>query len=473
MPGQAVGETAGGFLFAPSPSRLKSLLEANSLSRSPSKSSPGAGPSAGRAVAVGITPRTKARKRLRGEEVDETPRRPKGRSGAFFSSDPVGRSDELEEEEEEEEFGPTPKKPVDAGRKGGFKILFGADEDTDEEYEGRMGTGKKKIGGDEPGTGGVAKMFKKRKIEQEPPGGEDTGKSNAQSVTNGKGKTNMVTMNGSQGAGPPTTPSKPALDIGQSPRSASQSTPLKGKKLALLAMLEKQDDDSPIDPEAAPDLNLSPEDKGRIRVEDDLVREIEWSDSDPEVEPGAPLDGSGMALDAAPRRRMTKVKIEPYRLDQQRRVAAAGGTVQARDLRNGGRQFERTTSSASTGSRGKAKTVVRDPDEPEDEADGDSDETDGLSRLTIRSPENDVLRKTMAYHERKAMAIFSTKAANGLRLKRKGIEIYAAGEGFEGENEDGEADEYGREDEGSEGDDDWDSEPEGWKKVGLGVDDDW
>jgi hypothetical protein len=120
--GQA-GSAADGFLFAPSPSRLKSLLEANSLSRSPSKMSPPSGISGNSVGMTGITPRTKARKRLRGEEVEDTPK-PRGRgsrgsSGAkgFFGSDGLGRGrsddeddDRAEDEDEDEVLGPTPKK---------------------------------------------------------------------------------------------------------------------------------------------------------------------------------------------------------------------------------------------------------------------------------------------------------------------------------------------------------------------------
>jgi len=471
---------AEGFLFAPSPSRLKSLLEANSLSRSPSSSSrvdrlassPTAGPSAGSGWNGGITPRTKARKRLRGEEVEDTPkgvrRLDRMSASGFFGSDPLRDDDDEDEqdgdEDEDEVFGPTPKKS-DGQRKGDFKTLFGREDDLDEDFELGMRDKKKKknVEGNETSSGGVGKMFKKRKIERVPESVKGAGKNPANDRELGSGITN-----GSQDVGPPSTPSKPIGSVAQSPRSASQSTPLKGKRLVLLAQLDKQDEASLLDSEAVHAIDSSPKRQDRIRVEEDLVREIEWSDSDPDLDSEVP---NGMALDTAPKRRTTKVKIEPYRLDQQRRIAAAGGNIEARDLRNGGRQFERTTSSASIGS--KVKTVVRNPEAFDEEDDENRDEAEGLSRLSIRSPENDILRKTMAYHERKAMAIFSTKAANDLRLKRRGIEIYAAGEGFEGENEDGEVDDYGREDEGSEGDDDWDSEPEGWKKVGLGVDDDW
>jgi hypothetical protein len=504
--GQA-GSAADGFLFAPSPSRLKSLLEANSLSRSPSKMSPPSGISGNSVGMTGITPRTKARKRLRGEEVEDTPK-PRGRgsrgsSGAkgFFGSDGLGRGrsddeddDRAEDEDEDEVLGPTPKKG-ELGRRGNFKTLFGVDEEEDDDFEHDVelvleGNEKKKKRGEmgdmtAGGTGGMGKMFKKRKIEV----GEGSARAkdlksgvvNGRSAKeNGKGKGKELPTNKSTNMGPPSTPRKDTKEVAQSPRSASQVTPLKGKKLAYLAQLDKQDGtaEETDNSEAVPGLNLSPEDRGRIHVEEDLVREIEYSDSDADDGPDPALNEDGMALDAAPRRRTMKVKIEPYRLDQQRRVAAAGGTIKARDLRGGGRQFERTTSSSSTGGKGKIKTVVRNPDVLDEDdvieqVAEESDETDSLSRLTLRSPENDVLRRTMAYHERKAMAIFSTKAANDLRLRRKGIEIFAAGEGFEGEDDDGEVEDHGRDDEGSEGDDDWDSEPEGWKKVGLGVDDDW
>ncbi|KAJ9092669.1 hypothetical protein QFC21_006734 [Naganishia friedmannii] len=67
------------FLFAPSPKRLKSLLQVNSLHASSSSASPRKTSSS--TTIPAITPRTRARKRLRGEEVDDTPEKEREREG--------------------------------------------------------------------------------------------------------------------------------------------------------------------------------------------------------------------------------------------------------------------------------------------------------------------------------------------------------------------------------------------------------
>lgn len=69
-------------MFAPSPQRLRKILEANSPhKRKQDALDDGGYPSgsgSGSGIALGITPRTKARKRLRGEEVEDTPPNKRG-----------------------------------------------------------------------------------------------------------------------------------------------------------------------------------------------------------------------------------------------------------------------------------------------------------------------------------------------------------------------------------------------------------
>ncbi|KAJ9118122.1 hypothetical protein QFC22_004023 [Naganishia vaughanmartiniae] len=72
------------FLFAPSPKRLKSLLQVNSLHAAATSSSTRSFTSPGKGSTSSIpaiTPRTRARKRLRGEEVDDTPEKEREREG--------------------------------------------------------------------------------------------------------------------------------------------------------------------------------------------------------------------------------------------------------------------------------------------------------------------------------------------------------------------------------------------------------
>ncbi|WWD16585.1 hypothetical protein CI109_101013 [Kwoniella shandongensis] len=130
------------FIHASSPRKLKAVLEANSLRKVKERET---------VVSVGITPRTRARKRLRGEKVDDTPLKEKERDG-WRRRRSSGRSSEEpldidfseglgggskkgsgsgfpfasddEDDSEEEELGPSPMKALRGeGRK--FTSLFG------------------------------------------------------------------------------------------------------------------------------------------------------------------------------------------------------------------------------------------------------------------------------------------------------------------------------------------------------------
>jgi hypothetical protein len=164
-----------------------------------------------------------------------------------------------------------------------------------------------------------------------------------------------------------------------------------------------------------------------ITVDEGLAREIELS--------GDEFDGAANPLGKKP-----TVRIEPYRLGVQKRLA---------------RQRTRQTLSAS-------------PDPPEQRDDNEAaDYSHGFSSLAILSPTSKVLKKTMALQESRARAIFDTRAANRLKAAKR-APIWLPGEGEdEGHSSEvlGEAD--------TTADDDWESDPEGWKATGLPDDDDW
>ncbi|WVW80068.1 hypothetical protein I302_102041 [Kwoniella bestiolae CBS 10118] len=128
------------FIHASSPKKLKEVLEANSLKKVKERSG-----------VPEITPRTRARKRLKGEEVEDTPlkeRQPRRKRGqarlreepledeeGTFLKPGIGRGSVFDEEDEEE-LGPSPIKVVQLGRGRGFTSLFGegeVDEDDDED----------------------------------------------------------------------------------------------------------------------------------------------------------------------------------------------------------------------------------------------------------------------------------------------------------------------------------------------------
>ncbi|OCF39065.1 hypothetical protein I317_07135 [Kwoniella heveanensis CBS 569] len=136
------------FIHASSPRKLKEVLEANSLQRVKERT--------GSVVKNEVTPRTRARKRLRGEQVEDTPMKDKlprrrrgqigqgqshgqdlgsssaGAAGFVPSSDdvgfldlPGGRHDAAFEDHDEDELGPSPMKGLSSVAGKGFTSLFG------------------------------------------------------------------------------------------------------------------------------------------------------------------------------------------------------------------------------------------------------------------------------------------------------------------------------------------------------------
>lgn len=415
------------YLFAHSPSRLKTLLSEHSP-RSPLKPTTGID-------GLGITPRTKARKRLRGEVVEDTPK--KARLGSFtgsgatrptasrrnedWAASDIDDDDDARDDDDDEVLGPTPRKST--GSKSKFRNLL---DELDEEPP--PPTRKR------PSTNAVdsslAKMFKKPASTM-----EDTKPTATAAV--------------------PVTPGKKTIS---NHLNTSPTTPLKGKKLAYLAQLDSQQEDAltaaateDVLPGSSP---LPPSHKG-VQVEEDLVREIEFSDED---------DPDAYAGQAK------RIKIEPYRLDVQRRLAAAA----LQDSPNG-RSAQKLDSMHES-------HQTKFANEQEDDEGATGSPTD-MSRLSIHSPttaNDDLVRRTMEYHNRRAMAIFSNSTAKQLERERKGIDVVFAGQSSKGHHEDHSDQVYpsglhvGGESEVEEaGDDDWDSEPEGWKNVGLSVEDDW
>lgn len=95
-----------------------------------------------------------------------------------------------------------------------------------------------------------------------------------------------------------------------------------------------------------------------------------------------------------------------------------------------------------------------------------------LSLLSLRSPAK---AHSSKLDELRVKAIFNPSDATRLKAAQKGQDIYVCGEGVDGDEDGDVLETYefdGVEEGGSEfGDDDWEQEPEGWKKTQLGMDD--
>lgn len=87
-------------------------------------------------------------------------------------------------------------------------------------------------------------------------------------------------------------------------------------------------------------------------------------------------------------------------------------------------------------------------------------ETRSLASLSLRSP---AMRKGERLADLRVRALLdpTSAAATALRAMSRGQDVYATGEGLEGEEEDDIEGVIDIED----GDDDWESDPEGWKAV--------
>ena len=91
-----------------------------------------------------------------------------------------------------------------------------------------------------------------------------------------------------------------------------------------------------------------------------------------------------------------------------------------------------------------------------------------LSLLSLQSP-----RKASTLTEMRYKAIFDPVEAARLRALRKGQDVYISGEGAEAEAEGEDWDVDDHQGVGVEGDDDWEEEPDGWKDPGIGTEEDW
>lgn len=187
---------------------------------------------------------------------------------------------------------------------------------------------------------------------------------------------------------------------------------------------------------AEQETNLEPPSSQKLppQIDEGLAHELELSS---EEEDDFDDDGEDRRI-----RRVRKIRVEPYRLGLQKRLA-------------------------------KAKA---EEEEEEDQSDSDDGREglhhrngqDMISGLSLASPQAKIAQRTEKLHEARAKAVFDQKAKKQLKAKRR-PEVYLPGEAAHEVDEDGEPVEMEEE----EGDEDWESDPDGWKTVGLPDDDDW
>lgn len=442
------------FIHASSPKKLKQVLEANSYHKT-LVSGPVA--TAESNVSEGITPRTKARKRLRGEPVEDTPvkdrqtRRRRSHMavsksqsqsqsqsdstrdvnfgkpiGGIFNGqnrDPMdegGQGDEGGGDEDEEGLGPSPVKPL-----GGktFTSLF---DDEDMPPRSIVSAKTKSLGGKTDGKGksgkeasqpGIMGFFGKLKKAKE----KEKEKEKEMEKEKEKEK--------EKGAGISTTPS-PTLD-----KSADNT--LNSGTLSPASF--KPDLDLP-----EPYASSSP----RHQRRKDKVLSIS-EDEDDEWDP----EGGKV---------QQKVVIVPTRRQVKRQTSTDGLSGLLDGVEEGMVDEEQD------------EDVGEEGDVIFENENGDTDGQTShipLDLLAITSP---LKQRSAELESLRVSAIFNPFARKRLLALKRGQEIHTTGEAATGEEE-GDAGGWEGPDNVLEGegkrDDDWESEDEGWKKIEEGLDD--
>lgn len=513
-----------GFLFAPSPKRLKSLLEVNSLHASSPREHLTALASPGKSFAVSAaTPRTRARKRLRGEEVDETPEKERERDGKSLKigsrwaqartsrlrrsgggedmamhavkAEGDGRdpqsvkrinvwkrnvqeetmtvdgaaADMAASDDDDEVLGPTPvKNPVGQllnGISSGKRLFMDMLPPLDT-------TPRRPIS--------LPSQVKPERDEPQHNDGLDEQGNNDEIETSNVARTPSKAMSRFLSAKPKTTESPQTTAIDPVPTVSGDLVNTSediadGQASEGLSDDTYEPDDTDDEEDAIPveavDLDdfeagvegpdAQPE---RILSQKALAKEVLLSD-DEDMEA---LNGEDTAMkdaeeDAAPKGGRT-LRIESYRYTLQQKVA------QQRTKRKAGIFHEQDIAELQAYDDGGSEDESADVTTP-----NHPDPYQALSQLSIQSPESKIIRKTMALQQARAKAIFDARARERLRAAKR-APVYGAGEGMGALAEDdeagmraGETDPF--EEEGE--DDDWESDPEGWKATGLPDDDDW
>ncbi|WWC97034.1 hypothetical protein V866_003911 [Kwoniella sp. B9012] len=490
------------FIHASSPKKLKEVLEANSLKKVKERTNMG----------NEITPRTRARKRLKGEEVEDTPlkqkvpRRKRGQGQAGTSEEPLEPLEEEEsqgnflkpgnrsvfddEDENEDELGPSPIKVNDKQKGKGFTSLFGEvegegevgdDEDEDEEDSRRTNhqvsmtarlNGIDASAGSKSRSGfdtGKSKNIKKAK-------GKSNGNSNGNGIMNffnriSTGKSTLPTKPQNPGEDELSKSTSPIPISGEVPSIQIQSPPLleptpSADKIPLM------DDISPVMEEAIPDdepglaSDYTPSASQRRREKVLNLSDDEIDEFDPE---------GGYVK--------REIRIVPTRREVKRRNSNSDLSgeddddelqddtgLNANEQQDGGEQEEEEEQVFISPSNNKSLSIPM------------------LNLLSIHSPSKS-RSKTKAQltkaklEDLRVKALFNPSDAARLKALTRGQDISFTGEArVEDDEEEDEQgilekydfglkdipeqgdDENGGGDGGEREDDDWESESEGWKR---------
>ena len=445
-------DTTSPFIHATSPRKLKQVLEANSLRKVKQRELDGSVPE--------VTPRTRARKRLRGEVVADTPakdrpprkRRVRAGEGNIESLDMElsnqvkGKAAMLVEDEEDDGFGPSPVK-LDVSRSK-FTELFDG-------QEGESSTDVRVNNARKPFRGRPSEMlgvFKKAAQTGTLPGLSTTGVAEALGPdaipTSDQAPPGFPSpehrsdeINRAEDDRLPTPPPDPAFD-------QPVPTPSKVKRQPRIISVsdDEQDEWDPEGGHVRHQLFITGTRRAIRKARGSLSDEVE---SVPEHQAeGDDYDGETDDEDGHQDRE--PMQLEPHPVDNaEPEDHGPVIDVPTPDLEGGGT----TSTSAHTSglpSSPNASTLV----------------PPLLSLLSIQSPKASLNKM----HSLRVKAIFDPIEAARLRTLQRGQDVYISGEGVDGDDVD-EWDVHAEREEEHFGDDDWEEECDGWKAVGQSMDD--
>lgn len=450
------------FIHASSPKKLKQVLEANSYHRKTHVSSPVVAAVDSTTVSEGITPRTKARKRLRGEPVEDTPVKDrqirrrrchmavsnaqsqsqsdstrdvsfgKPIGGIFGGPDRDPMIDEEQEEgdddgegdEDEEGLGPSPVKPIggktftslfdDEGMPPPRRMVSAKSGKAPQGETTNDGQGKNEKEASQPGIMGFfVKLKKAKEKEKEKEKEADLSTITSSTLDRSAEKTlNSVTSS--------LTSFEPDLDLAE-PSAPSLVARHQRRKDKILSLSEDEDDEW--DPEG-----------GKVQ------RKVVIVPTRRQVKRRASNDGLSELLDGVEEESIVDKEQDEEEVDEE--------------------QYEE---------------VEEEGDVIIENGNGDTDGQSPHIRLDLLAIASPHKQRSTELESLRVSAIFNPFARKRLLALKRGQEIHTTGEAATGEEEE-DADGWERLDNVLDGegkrDDDWESEDEGWKKI-EDVLDDW
>ena len=407
-------QIASPFFHASSPSKLKELLQQNSLRKVQERNSP----------MKEITPRTKARKRLTGE-IEETPaksrvRRKRGAGAVpdvdkgLNGSSNVMKLDESRVDEDEDEFGPTPiKRQPDA-----FHTFFDLDEPSGTAAAGpsRTSNGLTRSGSSNMVGRLLAAGVKGKEKAADP------------SLTKQNGKGAGAIIPSSPPRADTETPAVEASD------DLEEGADMEDQMAPSLA--DEQDD-----VEAPSKTKEPPRPEKTVSISDDELDE--W---DPE------------ASHVKHRVRIVPTRSRPTKRWSDNDDNDSNGGADVNERSEPAESDDQVTSPLDETTTSQTNQSIQSPPPL-------------LSLLSLTSP-NQRQGRYARLKELRYKALFNPSGSDARKLKAftKGQEAFVAGEA-EDQDEEDELEEV-EENERERADDDWESESDGWNRTGVEMDDD-